>query len=875
MTAIERWIYRRLLRLYPAAFRARFATPMLRACADRRAEAARRGILALPRFWIAALMDVVRNAAAERRNARARAARERGRRSGAGLGQDLRQALRNVRRQPGVTLAVLLTVGLGIGANATVFSAVNALLGSLPFPDAGRLVQVWQSLPQRGILRNNVTPAAAVGWQSRGDLFAAAGAYAYTTVNRTDVQPAERVPVALVTPGFFEALGTAPALGRPLVAADVEPGARPVAVISTAMWRTRFEGRQDVVGETVRLGGTVHAIVGVMPDRFEHLSWRGADLWTPLTLDAGDRRSSAYRVVARLRPGVSPAAAESALTAHAAELSRELGEDEWPPAVTITSLHESLVGDAVGAIVFVQAAALVVLLIACANLANLLLARAAFRRHEFAVRASLGAGRWQLVRQALIESLALGLAGGIAGMVIAVWGVNLIVAYAPADMPRVDRIRLDGSVLGAGFLLAGLTGLTFGIVPALRLARAGVDHATLGAARAGAGVRQRPLRWLAVAEIALAVVVVGAGVLLARALVTMQQTDIGIDAEGVVAAEVSLPSSSYPSSEAQRAMFDRMVARVAALPGVDAAGVVDTLPLSQSWSRVRYRTEANPDAPASLSLVYRASREYFAVVGIPLRAGRLFEPADAEGPPVVLVSESIAARQWPGDSAVGRRIWLEYAPEPFSVVGVVGDVRHTGLGSEPEAGIYHPISQVAPFRGVLVARTSGDSRSLIRPMRTAVAELDAALPLFNTRTVGDLRDDALAAPRLITGLTGLFAALALVLGLLGVYGIVAFSVSTRRRETGLRIALGARPSDVVRLFLRRGVALAATGLVLGLGGAAAAGWALASAAPEIPPPDAATLLGIGVLFGLATLTACYLPVRGALRVDPAEIMRGE
>jgi len=371
------------------------------------------------------------------------------------------------------------------------------------------------------------------------------------------------------------------------------------------------------------------------------------------------------------------------------------------------------------------------------------------------------------------------------------------------------------------------------------------------------------------------VVVVGASVLLTRALVAMQQTDIGLDAEGVIAAEVSLPSSSYPSSDAQRAMFERMVARVAALPGVDRAGVVDTLPLSQSWSRARYRTEANPDTPASLSLIYRASRDYFAVVGIPLRQGRLFEPADASGPPVVIVSESIAARHWPGDTAVGRQIWLEYAPEPFAVIGVVGDVRHTGLGPEPEAGIYHPVSQVAPFRGVLVARTLGDPQSLIRPMRTAIAELDPALPLFNTRTIGDLRDAALAAPRLIAGLTGLFAALALVLGVVGIYGIVAFNVSTRRRETGLRMALGARPPDVVRLFLRRGLILAATGLVLGLGGAAAAGFAMASAAPEIPPPDALTLIGIGVVLGLVTLAACYLPVRGALRIDPTEIMRGD
>jgi predicted permease len=355
----------------------------------------------------------------------------------------------------------------------------------------------------------------------------------------------------------------------------------------------------------------------------------------------------------------------------------------------------------------------------------------------------------------------------------------------------------------------------------------------------------------------------------------MQRTDVGLDTTQVVAAEVSLPASAYATGDVQRAMFDRMVASVAALPGVESAGVVDTLPLSQSWSQSRYRLEADPEAQASTSLVYRASRDYFGTVGVPLFEGRLFEPADATGPPVVLVSAAVAARHWPAGTAVGRRIWFDRIPNPFTVVGVVGNVHHIGLGSEPDAGIYYATSQVAPFRGVIVARTSGDPLALIRPMRAAVAELDPALPLFNTRTIGAWRDDALSAPRLMASLTGLFAALSLALGVVGVYGIVAFSVSTRRRETGLRMALGARPSDVARLFLRRGLLLSALGLTIGLTIAAVGGRALASAAPDIPPPDAATLAGIAALLGAATMTACYLPVRRALQVDPTEILRND
>jgi len=870
-SSLDRRLYRLLLRAYPTPFRDRYGSRMLQAYDDRRRDAAARGRGALVRCWAGALGDLGRNAAAERRLARHRAT---GARPGrwSGLGHDLRQSVRQMWRQPGVTLAVLITLALGIGANATVFSAVHGLLGPLPFPAPHRLVQVWQAVPDRGIDRNNVTPAAALEWIARDDLFDAVGVYAYTTTNVTDVQPPERLPVARVSAGFFTALGFPTQVGRAIEAGDAVPGAPPVAVVSDGLWRRRFAGRADVVGRTIRLGDTPHTIVGVMPARFEHLSWRGADLWVPLAL-AADDYSSSYRVVARLRDGAGMPAVEQALDARALARSREAGGESWPPAVTVTSLHEGLVGDTAAAILFVQGAALLVLLIACANLANLLLARSTARRREFAIRASIGAGRARLVRQALVESTALGAAGGAAGLLVALWGVNLIVAYAPADMPRLDRIRLDPVVVAAGLALAGVTGLIVGLVPALRMARAGIDHDAVAGGRSVAAARQRPLRWLIVGEIALAVVVVGAGALLARALIDMQGVEVGLDTERVVAAEVSLPLSVYDSPEARRAMFDRMVNRVAALPGVEAAGVVDTLPLSQSWSRASYRVEPGEAAEPYAALTYRASRTYFETVGITLRQGRLFEASDGDGPPVLIVSASVAARHWPGASAVGRQVWLEGVPDPFRVVGVVGDVHHTALERQAEPGLYFSSSQVPLFRGVLVARVAGDPRALIQPMRTAIAELDPMLPLFNTRTIGDLRHEALAAPRLVTLLTGLFAALALTLGVVGVYGIVAFSVASRRRETAVRIALGARPADVARMFLRHGLVLSSLGLVLGLAGAAVAGTVLAGAAPEIPAPDAVTLGGVAAVMAVATMAACALPARRALRADPAELMR--
>jgi predicted permease len=872
ISTLERALYRRLLAAYPEGFRHRYGHAMTQAFADRRREAARGGPGALLRFWVAAGADVARTGWAERRVARA-AARHAGRsRQGPLLVHDLRQGVRSLWRQPVVTLTVVLTMGVGIGANTTVFSAVSGLLGPLPFPAEDRLVQVWQSDPARGIGRANVSLAATAGWIARDDLFDAVGVYAYTTSNVTDIQPPERIPVARVSSGFFDALAVPPLLGRALVDADAVPGAPPVVVVAESLWRSRFGGGADVVGRTVRLDDTTYAIVGVMPERFEHLSWRGAVLWLPQRVDP-DNRNGAYRTVARLRTGVGLTAADRALDVQADELSRTF--DGWPPGVTITSLRESLIGDAGLSMLFVQAAALAVLLIACANLANLLLAGAAGRRREFAIRASLGAGRWRLIRQSLVESAVLGIAGGLAGLLVARWGVALVVAAAPPDMPRLDQIRLDGTVFAAGLVLAGLTGLAFGLVPALRLARAGVDGSAHVGGRSVAVGRQRPLRGLIVAEVALAVVVLGVSGLLVRAQATLQSHDVGLDLDGVVAAEVSLPFSRYPEADAQRAMFDRMVERVAALPGVERAGLVDTLPLSQSWSQARYRLEEDDAAPAHLALLYRADDGYFCVVGIPLRQGRLFDRTDASGPPVAVVSGVVAARHWPGDTALGKRLWIVQWPEPLTIVGVVGDVRHTSLEGGLEAGVYVPTSQLAPFRGVLVARTSQDPRLLIPAMRAAVAELDPMLPLFNTRTTADLREDALAARTLVTALTGAFAALALVLGAVGVYGIVAFGVVSRRRETGIRIALGAKPGDVARLFLRQGMWLAVVGLALGLIGATAAGLALTRVSADIPPPDVWTFAIVAAVLGAVTLVACYVPARRALRVDPTEVMRGD
>ncbi|MEZ5319786.1 MAG: ADOP family duplicated permease [Vicinamibacterales bacterium] len=875
-------LYALLLRSYPPAFRARFAGAMTQAFRDRRREAAALGARARAAFWFVAIHDAVRNGLAERMAARRwtrsngatdHAAADAGRTRASFLAQDLRDAVRSFRRFPGVALTVVATIALGIGANIVILAAVRGvLLTPLPFEAPDRLVQVVQTLPGRGG-RANVTPAAAVAWEARTDVFAASAAYAYTTANLTGTTPAERIPVALVAGGFFRTLGVAPLVGRALDAGDAADGAPPVTVVSWTTWQRRFGGRPDVTGGTLRLGATTYRIVGVMPRDFEPLSWRGADLWLPLRLDPANVDTAAYRVVARLADGVTPTVARLALEADAADRARALGADRWPAGVSVRPLATEIVGDVSGTFAALQGCALAVLLLACANLAHLLIARSGWRRREFAVRAALGAGRSRLARQALTEQLLLALAGGALGVLLAAWGIGALVSLAPAETPRLDLIRLDAGLAIWAFGLATACGLIVGVVPAFRLSRTRLASALGAGARAGVVPgRARSLRTVVVVEMALAVLLVSISGVLAGRLRLEQRVDVGLDRQ-LAAAEVSLPGAAYPTSDAWRQTFAAMLDRVRALPGVTAVGLVDTLPMSQSWSQVRYRL-AEGDAAFDFALSYRVAGDYFHAAGIRVEAGRAFDAGRRTGAPSVLVSHALARRHWPDGSAVGRRIWLDGVAEPFTVQAVVGDVHHRSLADGPEAALYFSAEDLPVPRAVIVARTDGDPSALLAPMRVVVAAIDPQLPLFNTRTTDALRADLLALPRLLVGLVSAFAVLALVLGLVGVHAVVALTVAAERRETGVRLALGASPGALARGFLARGLTLSAAGLGVGLGLSIAAGTALARVM-DLPRPDAALLGLVTVALASAALLACAIPARRALRTDPVEVMRSD
>ncbi len=875
-------VYGLLLRAYPRAFRARHGAAMRELFLAKRDDVRRHA----PRgrragFWLETLSDVTRNAAAERRAERQRARAAAPRRAGGSivgsLAQDARFAVRRLLHEPGFTVVALLTLAIGIGANTAMFSAVHGvLLRPLGFPQPDRLVELWQADLSRSRRPNPVPGGLVLDWQAGSRALDGLAAYAYTTANLTGEGEPSRIPVAMVSTGFFATLGVHPAVGRDFVPADGAPGAAPVVIVSHGFWRRHLAGGgSGLANRTIDLNGRRCAVVGVMPAGLEDLSWRGADLWIPLALDPGDHASGGLRVVARLAPGVSPAQARADLEAVQARVGAGLPKDSFVlPNVLVTSLKDDVVRGATTPLVMFQAAALLVLLIMCANLGAVLLARASARQTEMAIRAALGAGRRRLARQLLTESLVLSLAGALPGLLVARWGVGFILASLPPDAPRVAGIGLDAAVLWSSLGLAALTGLVFGLVPAIRVWRTDLDDALRRGSPGGGGAPQHALSVFVVGQVALALVLlVGAG-LMSRSLVARQRVDPGFETGGALAVEVSLPRSRYASADDDRRFFDALEARLQAVPGVRAVGLVNTLPLSQSWGSIRYQVPDAPETPVQ-ALFYQVNAGYFGAMRIPVRAGRAFTAEDdARAPAVAIVSEQVARRHWPG-GAVGHRIRVPWEEGWRTIVGVVGDVQHTGLDGEPDAGIYVPARQLPFPRGVVVLRGDVPPARLVEAARSAVKALDPGLPLFNVRTLDDLRAEALQTPTLLAELMGAFSLIALALGAVGLYGVVAYAVSRRTREMGLRMALGARRGHVLRLFMGSGLRLVLAGLTLGwlatLGLAPLVRSLLYGVAPIDPP----TLAGVSALLLAVAAVAAYLPARRATTADPVTALRIE
>jgi putative ABC transport system permease protein len=795
---------------------------------------------------------------------------------------DFRFGARILVRTPGTSLAAVVALALGIGANTTIFGVVyGVLLRPLPYPDADRIVLVWQDMRQRGGPSDEwATPGNYVDWRAETRVFESLAVATGGGAILTGGGEAEQVPAGFVSSAYFDVFGARPALGRAFRADEELPTAPRATILSDALWKRRFGGDPAILGRSIVVNGVSSQIVGVMPPGFEPaIVGPRAQLWQPVRINpaAPSRGAVVLRAFARLRDGVGLEQASAHMSAVATRLER-LHPENRDAGVRLEPLFERVVGAARPAILVLAVAVGLVLLIACANVANLLLARASGRAREMAVRAALGAGRRRLVRQLLAESLLVAGAGAAAGLLIAVWGVEALVAASPAGTPRLELVGIDGVVLGFTAALAVLTGLAFGFAPALHASRADLGGALREGGRGTAGGGRALRRALVVAETAIALVLlVGAGLLL-RSFVELQAVDRGFDSSNLLVGSVAPPRARYAEPAQVAGLYDRLVERLRAVPGAESSALVSVLPLSGDDTDMSFDIEGRPTPtrPSEQPVAwYRVvSSDYLRTMRIRVVRGRgLGDQDQAAAPGAVLINESLARKYWPNEEPIGRRISV--GDRSFTIVGLVADVRHRGPRTRADTEMYVHYRQL-PERGTTIVVRAASRPELLAPaVRDAVRSVDADLPVTGVAKMSELEADAVAEPRFVMLLVGLLAGVALTLALVGVYGVLSYAVAQRTNEIGVRMALGATRHDVLALVVGDGLRMVALGGAIGVAGAIAAGRALQTLLFGVSAADPATIAAAALLVAATALGACWAPARRATRIDPMEALRYE
>ncbi|MET0645299.1 MAG: ABC transporter permease [Pyrinomonadaceae bacterium] len=798
------------------------------------------------------------------------------------LAQDFKYGLRTMRRAPGFTAVAVLTLALGIGANTAIFSVVNAvLLRPLPYRDPARLVTVlhdgWKP----------VAPANFLDWREQSRSFESIAAAQLWSLTMTGNDRPEQLSVLQTSAEIFQVLGVDAALGRTYAAGEDQPGHEHVVVLSHRLWQRRFGGAPDVVGREVTFDGEPYTVIGVMPPDFQFAPFWAthAEAWLPLNLGqrVTDRRGQSLRVFARLKNAVTREQAQAEMETINSRLAEQHPRANEGLTVSVDPLHEKVVGKSRPALLVILGAVGFVLLIACANVANLMLAKAAARRKEIAVRIALGAGRLRVIRQLLTESLLLSLAGGGAGLLLAYWANTALASFGPDTLPRVQTVGLDASVLAFTLGLSVVVGLLFGLAPALRATKTDLTDSLKDRARGSTADRrhERVRQLLVVGEIALSLVLLVGGGLMMRSFLRLTSVDPGFDPSGVMVLTVPLAGARYSTDEQRAAFFGRLTTQVSTLPGVKSASAINHLPLDGDVWTFNFTLEGRPEPPGGErpSAVYRVVRpDYFRTMGAALLKGRDFTERDgATSPGVVIVNEALARRHWPGEEPLGK--WMTVGGggiNPREVVGVVGDVKQGEWSSEPQPEMYLPHTQAASPRSMtLVIRASSGLPELEPAVRREVWAIDKDLPVSQAESMDDVVADSVGQQRFNTLLIGVFAAAALILAAAGVYGVMSYAVAERTHEFGVRMALGARGRDVLGMVIRQGLVLTLFGLTLGLAGALALARVLTGILYEVSPTDPLVFGVVALALTLSALLACYVPARRATKVDPMLALRHE
>jgi putative ABC transport system permease protein len=796
--------------------------------------------------------------------------------------KDLRYAFRSLLKRPGFTLIALIALALGIGANTAIFSLVNAvLLKPLPFPEPDQLVWAWGNIRNAGN-RASVSPADFVDFRSQNKTFEqfAASSTTALSLNLTGSGEPERLTASAVTGNYFQTLRVQPSLGRGFTLENERPGQDQVTILSYALWQSRFAGDASIVNKSIVLDGRSVQVIGVMPKNFTFP--HSADLWFPMNFDSDPdmklRKAHFLRPIGRLKPGLHLSDAQADTDAISLGLENLYPDSNSGWSLRLVSLREQLVGNTRGTLFILFGAVGFVLLIACANVANLMLVRAATRQKEIALRAALGASRIRLIRQMLTESVLLAVIGGALGVLIAVFGVDLILKLSEGSIPITAEVKIDATVMMFTLLVSLGTGLLFGLVPAFRTLKLTLTDSLKEGGRTGGGqLRSRTRSMLVIFECAVAVVLLIGSGLLVRSLVELLKTNPGFEADGVLTMRLDLSRKKYDTPEKAAQFFRGLESQIGQLPGVEAVGLVTELPLTGQPNDMPFTVEGRPAVSIDQAFdadFRRVNRDYFKALQIPLLRGRNFTEQEVEqSSKVLLVSQQLVTSVFPNEDPIGKRLQFVMGPDMWEIIGVVGDVRHRSLVTQPFATMYLPTRVTG--RDNVVIRTHGDPLNLVGAVRREVHAIDPEQPIAALKTMNDWIDTSVAAPRFNTLLLGLFAGVALLLATTGIYGVMSYVVAQRTHEIGIRMALGARRWNVLKLVLRQGMGLVLIGVVLGLFGAFAVTRVMSSLLFGVTAKDPLTFGVVAVLLAMVAFVACYIPAWRATRVDPLVALRYE